>query len=168
MKTIFLRISDLWEITIVKTFQLISLLMLKKTVQGLKTIECLSLFLSNFKIFSPLKIKKTTQKLSLQNIRFEIFVFRFFLLPTKDETTVRKSFWLFRYINEWFHKPLDIFLPLILKSSNLKSFRSSSYSHPLWVTPCIISININCNLCLSVCLSDHNSGTPGPICLKFW
>ena len=66
--------------------------MLKKTVQGLKTIECLSLFLSNFKIFSPLKIKKTTQKLSLQNIRFEIFVFRFFLLPTKDETTVRKSF----------------------------------------------------------------------------
>ena len=22
-------------------------------------------------------------------------------------------------------------------------------------------------VCLSVCLSDHNSGTPGPICLKF-
>ena len=25
----------------------------------------------------------------------------------------------------------------------------------------------DCNLCLSVCLSDHNLGTPEPICLKF-
>ena len=26
----------------------------------------------------------------------------------------------------------------------------------------------NCNLCLSVCLSDHNSWNPGPIGLEFW
>ena len=25
----------------------------------------------------------------------------------------------------------------------------------------------SCNLCLSICLSDHNSENPGPICLKF-
>ena len=25
----------------------------------------------------------------------------------------------------------------------------------------------SCNLCMADCLSDHNSGTPGPICLKF-
>jgi len=47
--------------------------MLKKTVQGFKTIECLSLFYQTLKYFHPKKLRKQPK-----NYRYNIFVSEYF------------------------------------------------------------------------------------------
>ena len=79
---------------------------------------------------------------------------------------------------QWFHKALDflLFQSLIMALSvsivdcRFSKFYKNQTFFWRWYT------RLNSNLssiyikfgCLFACLSDHNSGTPGSICLKLW
>ena len=55
---------------------------------------------------------------------------------------------------------------LSLPILDIKQLYRNVYSERLvWA---VYLYKLSCNRCFSVCLSDHNSETPGPICLKFW